>query len=102
MNFDHETTTAIRANFEPGDGYRYLCIMAGGAIAIHCPGNGISFTDDGYSVRGAPPPLSWCQMRVGEMRPKTARAVRLRLADVLHACLLLQHEMARKVVGGAG
>jgi hypothetical protein len=31
------------------------------------------------------------------MRPKTARAVRLRLADVLYACLLLQYEL---VVGG--
>lgn len=93
MNIESTALPAIRALIEPGDGYRYLCIMAGGAIAIHCPGNGVSFTDDGYGVRSAPPPLSWCQMRVGLMRPKTARAVRLRLADVLHTCLLLQHEM---------
>ena len=93
MNIESTALPAILAHIEPGDGYRYLCIMAGGAIAIHCPGNGVSFTDDGYGVRSVPPPLSWCQMRVGLMRPKTARAVRLRLADVLHTCLLLQHEM---------
>ena len=100
MNIESTFTLhpAIRALIEPGDGYRYMCIMAAGTIAIDCPGIDLCFTDHGYAVRAAPPPLSWCQMRVGEMRPKTARAVRLRLADVLYACLLLQHKIT---VGGA-
>jgi hypothetical protein len=97
LNANIQTIPAIFAHLEPGDGYRYSCVMAGGTIAIHCPGNGTSYTDDGYGVRALPPPLSWCQMRVGEVQPKTPRAARLRIAAVLHTCLMLQYET---VVGG--
>ena len=99
MNVENiQTIPAILATIEPGDGFAYSCVMAGGNIAIHCPGNGISYTDAGYGVRAAPPPESWCQMRVGEVAPKLPRAARLRLAAILHTCLLVQYEL---VVGGA-
>jgi len=92
------TIPAFLATIEPGDGFSYWCVMAGESVTIYCPGTETSYVDNGYAPRAAPPPESWCQMRVGKVAPKLPRETRLRLAAMLHACLLLRHKL---VVEGA-